>query len=95
MIFRKPIAVCRDKVIAKRDDVIDRKLGRRVGVEHSGVIDMLALEGSCRFYCEELGVDIGHIHCGELYGESADDRGLDAEAAYKTRNFYAGVGGKV
>ena len=87
--------MCFVKLIAHLDYIVNRKLGRSVRIKHCRVVNMLALARCRRFYRKELDVDIGHIHSGTLYGESAHSRRVNSVAVNKAGNFNAGVVGKI
>ena len=69
MILRQPSLVCFDEVVAECNDIVDRKLGGGVRLEHCGVVNMFLLLGNSCLDGEKLNVDVGHIHCGALNGE--------------------------
>ena len=71
-----------DEVVAEGNDIVDRKLGGGVRLEHCGVVDMLTLLGYSRLDGEELNVDVGHIHCRALNGEASDVGRLNSELVY-------------
>ena len=75
--------MCLVELVTHRNNIVDRKLGGGVGLEHCRVVDVLALAGDCRLYGEELRIDVGHIHSRELYGESANVGGMDTAAVNK------------
>ena len=83
--------MCLVELVTHRNNIVDRKLGGGVGLEHCRVVDVLALAGDCRLYGEELRIDVGHIHSRELYGESANVGGMDTAAVNKAGNLYAGI----
>ena len=95
MVFRQPSLVCFDEVVAEGDDIVDRKLGGGVRLEHCGVVDMLLFLGNSRLNGEELYVDVGHVHCRELNGQASDVGRLNTKLIYKAGNFYASICGQV
>ena len=66
-----------------------------VRLEHCGVVDMFLLLSNSRLDGEELNVDVGHIHCRALNGQTSDVGRLDSELVNKAGNLYAGIRGKV
>ena len=79
------------KLVAHGHDVVGAKLTTRMGIKHCRLIDVLHLACCRRFNGEKLAVDIGHIHCRKLYGESSHLGGCDAVFVHKTRHFYASI----
>ena len=84
-----------DEVVAEGNDIVDRKLGGGVRLEHCCVVDMLTLLGYSRLDGEELNVDVGHIHSRALNGKTSDVSRLDSELVNKAGNLYAGICGQV
>ena len=95
MILRQPALVCFDEVVAEGDDIVDRKLGGGVRLEHCCVVNMLLLLCNSRFDGEKLNVDISHIHSRALNGQTSDVCRLDSELVDKARNLYAGICGQI
>ena len=89
------LVVSLDKLVAHSDDVVDGKLGCRVRIEHCRLRDVLLLACDRSLDGEELTVDISHIHCGALYGETADVCGVDTHTVNKAGDLDAGIGGKI
>ena len=58
VIRRQHVAVRVDHVIDKVPDLIDIQFRCRVGVHHSGMVDMLALAGQRRLDGQSLDVDL-------------------------------------
>jgi len=72
MILGQIIAVRLNEVIDHFLDGVDIKLCGTARVKHRRLIDVLTLFGHSRFDGKKLNVDVGHIHRGTLYGESAN-----------------------
>ena len=89
MILRQPVAVRFDQIVAHMYDVVDRKLGRAVRVEHGRLIDMFLLLGDGGFDGQQLHVDLRHVHRGKLYRKRGLRAGLDAGAVHETSHFHA------
>ena len=84
-----------DKLVAHCDDIVDGELCGGVRLEHCRLVYVLALAGYCRLDCDELGVDVSHIHSRELYGESADVGRVYSAAVNEAGYLYARICGEV
>ena len=95
MILGKIIAVSLDKVINHLLDGVDIKLTACVRVKHCRLIDMFFFEGCGSLDCQKLNIDVGHVHCGALNGQSADMAGVNSVAVDKAGNLNACLCGQV
>ena len=67
-----------DKVIAKGNDLVDRKLGGGVRIHHCGLIDGILFLCYGGLDGHKLNVDVGAFHLGADLGEITDNGRLDA-----------------
>ncbi len=78
-----------DELVAHRPDLIEGQDGRGVGIEHDGVVDVLALAGEGGFDGQVLDIDVGLAKRGELRRKSADMGRLHALGIDQARDFHA------
>ena len=95
MEFGKIIAVCLDQIVHHSDNVVNRKLGSSVRLQHCRVIYKVALAGDGSLNGDQLRVDIGHVHCRQLNRQPADTAGMNAVAVDQAGNFDTGIFGQV
>ena len=64
-------------------------------IQHSCLVDLFFVFcGSC-LNGKELYIDIGHVHCRNLYGQASHFAGIDAVGVDHAGNFHTGVCRKV
>ena len=84
-----------DKIVAKRNDVVDRQLCGSVRLHHGSLINGFLFLGHSRFNGQQLNIDIGAVHSGKLLGETPDVCRLNTESAHKAGHLDASLGRKV
>lgn len=59
VVRRQHVTVGFDQIINQRPDLVKAEFGCGVGIEHGGVVDMLALARERRFHSQFLDIDVG------------------------------------
>lgn len=80
-----------DQLIHHLHDIVNGQLRRSVRIKHHGADDVLTL---LRVGCldgQQLGVDIGHIHCRQHRRQMTHIGGMDSGAIHQARHLHAGV----
>ena len=60
-----------DQVIAQRDGIIDTELALRMRIHQRGLIDVVLLQGTRSFDCQQLHIDVRTVDRRALLGQIA------------------------
>ena len=85
------IAMSSDQIVHHALDGVDVQFCCGMRIQHCSLVNVIQLLGMSSFDGQQLHVDVGHVHCCTLYGQSTHAAGIDTHAIDQTGNLNTGI----